>query len=149
MWDVEMFQSESEYTDEEQDYESDESHDESDGDKEAEEAEKTAPSLKKMCQDVFISRLTLKNSVEMLILADTHKSYMKPVKTAAIHCILANGMQFLKQEKLVAKLKEVPDLYFEVFATAVSEVYDLKNRLRIIHDVTSDMLGLPCGPQKT
>ena len=34
MSDVEMFQSESEYTDEEQDYESDESHDESDGDKE-------------------------------------------------------------------------------------------------------------------
>ena len=84
-------------------------------------AQKTAPSLKRICQDDFISRVTQENSVDILILADTQKGYMEPVKEAAILMILDNGDEFLKREKLVARLKEVPDLYFEVFARAVSD----------------------------
>ena len=88
-------------------------------------AQKTAPSLKRICQDAFISRVTLENSVDMLILADMHKDYMETVKKEAILMILNNGNKFLKREKLVARLKEVPDLYFEVFARAVSDPFRL------------------------
>ena len=66
------------------------------------EAQKTAPSLKTVCQDAFISRITPENSVEMLILADMHKDYMETVKKEAILMILNNGNKFLKREKLVA-----------------------------------------------
>ena len=57
----------------------------------------------------------------MLILADMHKDYMETVKKEAILMILHNRDEFLKREKLVARLREVPDLYFEVFARAVSD----------------------------
>ena len=88
-------------------------------------AQKTVPSLKRICQDDFISRVTLENSVDLLILADMHKDHMETVKKEAINMILNNGDEFLKREKLVARLKEVPDLYFEVFARAVSDPFRL------------------------
>ena len=70
----------------------------------------------------------------MLILADTHKGYMKPVKTAAIWCILDKGKRFLKQENLVSSLKEVPDLYFEVFSTAIRQLHNQEKEINRIYE---------------
>ena len=55
----------------------------------------------------------------MLILSEIHKNYMKPVRTASIAMIIGsndndNWAKFLQQDKLVGRLKEFPNLYFEV-----------------------------------
>jgi len=75
--------------------------------------------LKKICEKILIRQVTIKNMVDMLVMADMYKA--PDLKTATMKLIVHNSKELMKQRDWKQKFGSSSHLVFEILESVITK----------------------------